>query len=370
MQPGKTGDETVRLTPARLTMLLLLMVAVLVGVFVWRRFFTEAAAPPPVAERPRLRTVPMALTDLLPGTVITSQHVGMGPFDTSKLERDMFLTNRGIIGRVVKEKIAAAEPMRSTQLYAPNELPDLKLADGMVAYSIPIENRVQMVDGMIKPGNFIDVLWFRDTRSFRNNVVERDGSTAQMLMKGVKILAINRNTAAVNSTARNNTVTLQVTSGQAMQLKLALESGSLQFLYTPIGNGGGVDPLQAKMDDDQLSMRELLGLKTGEPPKPYHIEHFRSHGRGVIDSFDENGLRRDLSPLFNRPNDDRWYQYQDAQPQDDDTNTTTRSAPRLPNGGTDNRTPAPVALPHTAGNSRQRNSRQVARGSRVREYTN
>ena len=95
-------------------MMLLLMVAVLVGVFVWRRFFTEPAAPPPVAQQRRLRTVPMALTDLLPGTVITAQHIGMGPYDNSKLERDMFLTNRGIIGRVVKDRCRRADAVEST----------------------------------------------------------------------------------------------------------------------------------------------------------------------------------------------------------------------------------------------------------------
>lgn len=368
-----------KLTPARLTMILMMMVAVLVGIYAWRRFFTSPPAPKPVAQQVPLRTVPMALTDLEPGTVITSSHIGMGPYRSDKLERDMFLTNRGIVGRVVKERVTAAQPLRSSSLYAPNELPDLKVAAGKVAYSMSLQDRVQMVDGMIKPGNRVDVMWYRDVRTFANNIVERDGASAVMLVKGIKILAINRTTAALNTAARENTVTMEVTQPQAMALTMAVRHGTLEFLFSQ-SSGDDPDGLQSKLDDDmKMTMRELMGIKKVDTPKPYAIEHYRPGGRSDVQRYDKNGVSLDMSPIFSPYQvDRRWYQDQienqtsdPSDPKGPNSTTTDRRAPT--NRQFPGRAPVvpsvPDANPHpnTARNNAA-DRRRPTRISRVQEF--
>lgn len=360
-------------------MILFMMVAVLVGIYAWRRFFTSPPEQKPVVQQAPLRTVPMALTDLEPGTVITSQHVGMGPIRTDLLERDMFLTNRGIVGRVVKERITAAQPLRSSALYAPGELPDLKVGAGKVAYSMSLRDRVQMVDGMIKPGNRVDIMWYREVRTFANNIVESEGASAVMLMKGIKILAINRTTAALNASGRENTLTLEVTQPQAMALTMAVKNGTLEFLYSK-SLGDDPDSIQSKLDDDmKLTMRELMGIKKVDTPKPYSIEHYRPGGRTGVQRFDKNGINLDMSPIFNPYRvDRRWYQDQiQNQTNDPDPNgtTTDRRSPQ-PNQQFPGRSPIVPSVPADANphpNTAQNNDadrRQPTRVSRLREYAN
>src|SRR5689334_16825263 len=74
-----------------------------------------------------LREVPMAVTDIKPGTVITADHLGMGRYDRTKLSSDVLLANRVIVGRVAREAIKAAVPIKAGQLYQPGELPPLDI---------------------------------------------------------------------------------------------------------------------------------------------------------------------------------------------------------------------------------------------------
>ena len=89
-----------RLSPAFLTMLMLLVVGGLVVMYVGKRLL----AKPEVAKEQTI-TVPMAVQDLPVGTVITEAHLAKGRILPSKLEAEHALTNGPLIGRVVKNPI-------------------------------------------------------------------------------------------------------------------------------------------------------------------------------------------------------------------------------------------------------------------------
>ena len=96
-----------RITPALLTVVMLGVVGLLVVAYIGKKLLAREA-PAPVDTR---MSVPMALTELEPGTRITEAHLAMGPVDRTKVTRDTVLTSRVLLGRVVKNKIEAAQPL-------------------------------------------------------------------------------------------------------------------------------------------------------------------------------------------------------------------------------------------------------------------
>ena len=179
-----------RLTPATLTLVMFGIVGLLVVGYVAKTMLAGQEKPP---APPAMRDVPMAVTDVAAGTIITENHLGMGKYPRDKLASDVLLANRVIIGRVTKGPLKAATPIKANQLYQPGELPPLEVADGMRAVSVLVGDGVAMVDGMIKPGQFVDILFTANGGGA--GVVDStfQGGLTMRLFEGVKVLAINRN---------------------------------------------------------------------------------------------------------------------------------------------------------------------------------
>src|SRR5206468_1356132 len=70
---------------------------------------------------------------------------------------DYMLSDRKLVGRVVKEKIPAGTAIRTSQLYQPGEFPSLEVEEGMRAVSIGVSDSTHLVSGLIKPGQYVDI---------------------------------------------------------------------------------------------------------------------------------------------------------------------------------------------------------------------
>lgn len=266
------------LTPAMLTVILLLVVAGLVVAYVVKNLF----ATEPVAA-PAPRNYPMAVADLEPGTVITAAHLAQGPY-AGPPQKTFARADSILIGRVVREKIVAATPIDTTKLYPPGEFPPVEVAVGMRAVSLEVGSGAAIVDGLVRAGEYVDVHF---TPSGYNDDRFRGGLT-MTLFKGVKVLTVNRGRSAVGAARAGgiNTVTLELSPEQSNILLLAKGKGELNLTYTPDGPGnGGV----ALADDDRAFLEEILGLAPPpEPKKPFVTEHYRGAGRGVM-AFNDDG---------------------------------------------------------------------------------
>ena len=273
-----------RLTPALLTVVMFGFVGLLIlgysTKFLWAQKEKVAA--------PSLREVPMAVTDIRPGTVITPDHLGMGRYERSKLTPDVLLANRVIVGRVARQPIKAASPIKAGDLYQPGELPDLELAPGMRALSIEVGDGVAMVDGIIKPGETVDVLFTSGTSGGTDSTYQ--GGLTMRLFEGVKVLAINRNFAQGKVDRGNNHVTLELTVAQTNIAVLAKDRGKITLSYNPNGKGNGGLSLS---NQERVTLFELLGLEKTAPVKePFTTEIFRS-GKRAANRFDEKGRLTD-----------------------------------------------------------------------------
>jgi pilus assembly protein CpaB len=153
--------------------------------------------------------VPLPTGDLAAGTVITAQHIGRGPWTVDELSGDTLLSASVIIGRVVKNDIPAAEPIHGRDLYAPGVLPKLPLSDGTRGVTIQIKEPALLMEGWLKPGSHVDIL-FSLTEMLDDPRVRRLGGMSMTLFKGVRILAINRDIVQAPLEDTMNSVTLEI----------------------------------------------------------------------------------------------------------------------------------------------------------------
>jgi len=283
------------LTPAFLTLLMLIIIGALVFFYVLKTFVWVETAEAP-QEPPRL--VPMAASDIPAGTLITEDHVVTGRLDRSKLERDTVLNEDALIGRYTQVPIEKASQFKLDQLYPPNERPPLDLAHGMRALTIGLGESTDVVDGLIKPGDYVDVhLSIDNTGDDRY----RGGFTMTMF-KGVRVMALNRRTQAANLSRGSNTVTFALTPEQSNILLEAQRHGDIVITYTPNGPGsGGVDVAAS----DRAYFDEILGLpERPEPPEPFLTELWlrgsKSH-IGYGDEYDDYDNNWSDSPWIEQP---------------------------------------------------------------------
>ena len=298
---GTSGDlEVKRMSPATLTLLMLLIIGGLVVVYVGKKLLARDEAPPV----DQLIDVPMAIADLEPGTLITKQHLAIGKLLQSKLTRDIVKSDRVLLDRVVKTKIKAAQAISTLDLYAPNDGPPLDISPGMRAVTISLADGTAAVDGLVKPGNYVDIhfvpAWQRDAA--------RNGGMIMTLFKGVRVIALNRSVSGSNEPAvarGQNTVTLEMTPDHANILLLASKKGQMTLVYTPDGKAENQFALR---EQDRAYLDEILGLKPLEPKKSEEIrptvtELFSGASRR-LQTF-KDGLRSDRYAIerfdYNRP---------------------------------------------------------------------
>lgn len=275
-----------KLTPALVTLLMLGVVGLLIGVYIFKKLTASEA----VAEAPRTRNVPMAIADISPGTMITESHLGQGPVLTDEMERDTLLNNRVIVGRIAKTEIKRATAIRSGNLYPPNEGPGLEVADGMRAVTVVVGPNDDMVDGLVNVGSYVDLL----LSASDSTDPRMHGGTTLTLLKGIKVLALNRSTRASNRVDRGgNTATLEVTPQQALIVSEAERGGNITLALNPDGrNGTGV----SVSTDDRATLDEILNLEPiPKPTPPFATEIFKGGSRDILRFRD--GERTDVNPV-------------------------------------------------------------------------
>lgn len=268
------------ITPAFITLITLIVIGALVVAYIGKSLLSRPVAQERV---PEIIQVPMAVTDIPAGTLITSDHIVTGRLQADKRVRETILSRNAIVGRYALKDIKQAQPILTSDLYAPRERPPLELKPGMQAVTIGLGDSTAVVDGLIKPGDYVDV-----HLTINNNADDprfRGGFTMTMF-KGVRLVAMNRLTQPSDVSRGGNTVTFELTREQANILLEARQHGLLTVSYNPDGPGnGGV----AIADADRAHFEEILGLpEIPEPPRPFLTEIYRGTMRSTIGYGDDD----------------------------------------------------------------------------------
>lgn len=291
-----------RLTPAFLTVMMFGVVGLLVAAYVAKNLLAVEEKPPEATED----LIPMAIADLAPGTLVTTAHLGRGPWPKNRMEPDILRTDRVITGRYTRGPIKSGQPIRANDLLPPNEYPTLNVAQGMVAMSVDVSGSAAMVNGMLKPNDFVDVL-FTYQGGNDDNI---QGGVTMRLFEGVRVLVVSRG----SSNRSDNYVTLELTEPQANVLTLARDRGAITLTYNPNGRGNGG---LALTNAERVTLYEILGMKAAD--EPFMTEIYRGTGRSTNHFNDRGKLIESYSPPT-----------QNNRPQQQLTPTPARPAP----GGT------------------------------------
>ena len=272
-----------KLTPWMLAVAAFLIIAAMAVGFLFKRLFAaEAQVIPEVVTR----NIPMALSDILPGTRIDASFLGDGPVNEIDLTRDTLISSNGIIGRVARTKIEFATPLKLSDFYPFGDGPEIELASGNRLVSVDVGNSTGLVSGFVKQGNYVDVLMTVERPG--NNAGQVDDSMTLQLFDGVKVFAVNGNQSSSSTNGAQNEVTLELTPKQQRVMVLAKEKGQISLSYNPDGPGNGGLSIQTSKDDRVL-LSEILGLEEPEKqPKPFVTEHYRN-GRHHNVYYDKDG---------------------------------------------------------------------------------
>ncbi|REJ89732.1 MAG: Flp pilus assembly protein CpaB, partial [Planctomycetota bacterium] len=259
------------------------IVAILVGLggaFVVRQHLHEPTVPPmPVLDvTDDDIVVPVALTDLEPGRVLSINDVAL-----RRMSRDQFAKSKyaglpflrvteQIANRTLRTALKQGDAFLPDLLYPEGMGPDLaeRLQAGYRAVTVPIEN-IGAVQGFARSGSFVDVL-FRvepDEQSDRPEVT-------LTLLERVEVLAIDTFTQPGQQVQleQDGSVTLAVSPHQAKILKVVEDRGALtltlrnpddQFEFVPfdLGMGEGLSqdhPQHSAVPARNISAREDLAV--------------------------------------------------------------------------------------------------------------
>ena len=275
------------LTPAKMVLFLFIAIALLIGGFVVKRLMAKEEP----TTRARTQMVPLPTGDLAAGTVITDKHIGRGPWLVDELGGDTLLSASVILGRVVKNDINAAEPIHGRDLYAPGALPKLPLSDGTRGVTIQIKEPALLMEGWLKPGSHVDIL-FTLTEMLEDPRVRQLGGMSMTLFKGVRILAINRDIVQAPLEESMNSVTLEINEEDVNILRLATKKGEIALALTEESSGLATVSVA---NPDRATLEEILNLEpipippTPPPvPQPFVSRIYRGSGQATM-RFGANG---------------------------------------------------------------------------------
>ena len=293
-----------KLTPAKVTMLMLVSVGGLIGLYVIKGLFAVEAKPP---QRPRSVNIPLTAGFLAVGTKISDVHIGLGPYPERELKEDHLRANRVIVGRIVKKAIEPGNPIRGSDLYEPGENPPLVVTEGKKAVSVTVKEPSEIVDGLIRPSDFVDVHFRLDSQRFGglDDRLARLGGVSMTLFKGVKVLALNKGFRQSAILPAGNSITLELTAAQTNILLVAQPNGTISFSYNPDGEGDGQVTLN---NADRVTLWEIMGLKKRvrepkeEPEDPFVTETYRGSGGGAV-RWNKDGKKYEIPAPVNNPPD-------------------------------------------------------------------
>jgi pilus assembly protein CpaB len=211
--------------------------------------------------------VMVALLEIKEGQKITEDMVIEKTIPTEAVVPGAFASRGDVVGMISSAKVEPGEQMLTTKCFKAgdaNSALAFALDPGMRAFTIPVD-AVTGVAGLIQPMDTVDILLIIGLA--QGSLTPQDAQVmvvnSEILLQGIKVLAVDRNMQAGNTAADNpGTITLAVTPEQAVQLNLATSEGKIRLL------------LRSPQDTDRpdvkpVQPKDLVDLPDPTPtPKP------------------------------------------------------------------------------------------------------
>ena len=232
----------------------------------------ESAAPPPP---PTIETVDIlvAKNDLSRGQVINDSDVGWQAWPTAVANPNFIKKSdrpdaiHQFVGAIVRQSIAAGEPIRDPSVVSANGSGFLAavLPHGMRAVATDISAETG-VGGFILPEDHVDVLLTRrDKAAEKVSGVEK--FTTETILRNVRVLAIDQQVEEKNGqkVVVGKTATLELTPPQAETLALSRQQGTISLALRSIVDSQSSTPEGGDEDTNNAinTVRYGVGIRVG-----------------------------------------------------------------------------------------------------------
>lgn len=200
-----------------------------------------------------------ASINIPPNTLITTEMVEISEIPMEAAHNEAVLNEAAAIGKFSKYEITAGEQVLSTKLISPDGgggdgTLAYEIKPGMRAISIGVGNLSGLV-GMIKPKNTVDIIVQYQKPEKQPDGSEKVLDFTTMLAENITVLTVDdvlsQEGKAINpeTGVAYTSVTLQVTSKQAMELNMAEYKGQLRLILRSPLDENIVAPKTIKFDD-------------------------------------------------------------------------------------------------------------------------
>ena len=178
---------------------------------------------------------------------------------------DELLSETTIIGRTVRQRIDSAVPIMAADLFPLGQGPPLAVSTGYKAMTINVKEESSIMNGLLKPGQHVDIQWTPDDTLQSDPRMEQVGGLAMILFRGVQVLAINKSFTQEPLEATKNSITVEVADKDASLLRLAETHGKITVAFTSDSSGTAMVDIA---DPNRATLEELLGLDPVPEPEP------------------------------------------------------------------------------------------------------
>lgn len=247
-----------------------LAIAAVVGVQTYLRSQQAALLADNATKSIPENTIVVAAQPLRFGKIVEPGSLRVIDWPSELVPKGAYRTVAEVIGetgepRYVMSAVETGEPLLSSKITGPGQRATLSaaLSPGMKAVSIRV-NDVFGVAGFVLPGDRVDVML---TRSIENAATASSSVSTDVLLQGVKVLAIDQLADdRADNPAVVKTVTFEVSTSEAQKLTLAQSIGTLSLALRNVGSSAIEEITAVNISDLNGSARsKLLEEKKPEP---------------------------------------------------------------------------------------------------------
>lgn len=214
-----------------------------------------AAAPivAPIVTRPDTRTVIVAAVPLQYNAPLTADVLAEVEWPTASVPPGAFTSREALLGagqRTVLQAIAKSEPILASKITGPGQRGSLSavIADGMKAVTIRVDD-VLGVAGFVQPGDRVDVILVRNDRATANGRPATGSASSDVLLQGVRVLAIDQAAERAGQPKPAKAVTIEVDADGAAKVSLGQEIGRLSLALLRAGSPSYPDYRRIRVED-------------------------------------------------------------------------------------------------------------------------
>jgi len=206
------------------------------------------------------KDIVIARESIKKGRSISPDMVTTRKFLQSKIEAGAFTYVDAVVGKLSRTTIYKGQQITSSLVTYPRELVSLsdKIPSGKRAMTIPVD-KVSSIDGMILPGNKVDILgMFSDA----------GGKLVVPMFQKVLVLAVGKAMSSSSLPSRQSigTITLALSPEQVSLLTYAMGIGKIKILLRPkVDIGVEESNKPVTMKDLQ---EKIFGINHLPPPSP------------------------------------------------------------------------------------------------------